>query len=203
MNNYYRLVISGVARSGKNLMARSIIRFLTGKGISAKEYAFATELRKELNPLTTLNLGISAFTQDEAEKKIVRPLLMVWGTDIWRKLDENHWVKKIDAAIQNDAHPHIAVVSDGRFENEIKWAQKNGYVIHLERRQDGKIVPPNNSDEEKNDPIVKKLANFNHIWETFGEDFDNLGYYDTVNLLNKIFPPEQIQTWQQDFPIPT
>ncbi len=195
----YILAVSGVARCGKNLFASSLIRILNEAGIETKEYSFAKELKKEVNPLTALNLGISAFTEDDKEKAIIRPLLLCWGTDVWRKLDENHWVKKVEDVIKNSTVPHIAVVTDARFENECLWAQRNGFVFHVEKLKDGKVLPPNNKDEEKNDPIVKNLANYRHIWQTFGDDHANLGYYNVRELVNSLFS-DKIPAWQKDFP---
>lgn len=196
----YVLAVSGVARCGKNLFAASLVRILVDLGINAKEYSFAKELKSEVNPLTLLNLGISAFTENDDEKAIIRPLLLTWGTDVWRKLDPNHWIQKVEKAIKDSDFPHVAVISDSRFDNECLWTQKNGYVIHLERTNDGKVFPPNNKDEQQNDPIVKKLANYCHSWETFGDDNINMGYYNVRELFHRIFSQEQITTWQKDFP---
>jgi len=195
----YTILVGGCARTGKSLMGRCILRFLAENNICAKEYAFANELKKECNPFTLLNLGISSFTEDDDEKPIIRSLLRCWGTDIWRKLDKDHWIKKVELAIKNDSTPHIAVINDGRFENEVLWAQKSGFVIHLERTIGGEILPPNNKDEQENDPIVKELANYRHVWPTFGDDHANLGYYNVSELMRMLFA-DQINTWQKDFP---
>ena len=203
MVNSYKVTISGVARCGKNLSARSAVKYFREFGIFAKEYSFAYELRKECNPFTLLSFGISAFTENDDEKKIIRPLLLCVGTQMWRNLDVDHWVKKVDEAINNDPHPHIAVLSDGRFSNEIEWSNKNGTSIHLTRTNNGIPVPPNNKDEQENDPLVKNLCKFHHSWETFGSGFEDSGYYSVANFLKEAFSPEQISQWQNDFPIPT
>lgn len=203
MYNSYKVVISGCARVGKNLFARSAVKYFKSLGINAKEYSFAHELKKECNPFTLLNFGISAFTEDHEEKKIIRPLLLCVGTQMWRNLDANHWIKKVDEAINNDPYPHVAVLSDGRFENEIEWANKNGTSIHLTRTNNGILIPPNNQDEQLNDPICKMKCNWHYQWETFGENFENIGYYSVETFLKEIFPPNQISQWQNDFSIPT
>lgn len=203
MFSSYRFLISGVARSGKSTFSRSTVRYFNSLGIRTKEYSFASELKKECDLFTLLNFGISAFTENDAEKKIIRPLLLCVGTQIWRNLDVDHWIKKVDAAIEDFPYPHIAVLGDGRFSNEIEWAQKNGIAIHLSRTNGGILVPPNNKDEEENDPICSSLANHQFSWETFGDNFEEMSYYSVSEYLKKIFPPEQISKWQNDFPIQT
>lgn len=199
----YRFTVSGVARCGKNLFARSSVKYFRSLGINSKEYSFARELKKECDPFTLLNFGISAFTENDEEKKIIRPLLLCVGTQMWRNLDVDHWVKKVDEAINNEPYPHIAVLSDGRFSNEIEWSNKNGTSIHLTRTNNGIPVPPNNPDEEFNDPICRMKCHWRHQWETFGSNFEESGYYNVANFLKEVFSPEQISQWQNDFPIPT
>lgn len=200
MSKSYKLAVSGVARCGKNLFARSAVKYLHSLGIAAKEYSFAHELKKECNPFTLLNFGISAFTENDEEKKIIRPLLLCVGTQMWRNLDINHWVKKVDEVIDNDPYPHIAVLSDGRFENEINWSNKNGTSIHLTRTNNGIPVPPNNADEQYNDPICRIKCNWKHQWETFGNNYEELGYYSVKTFFDQIFDENQIKTWQKLFP---
>ena len=195
------LGIAGYARCGKNSMARALEKVFSEKSILTKEYAFASELKKELNPLTTLNLGISTFTEDDKEKKIIRPLLICWGTQIWRELDTDHWVKKVDESIQNATFPHIALVTDVRFENESSWVQeKGGTILHLTRTIDGKPIEAGSLDEAKNDPIVKNKSNYCYEWGTFGDNFEQECYYKAKELVEKLFS-ENIPVWQKYFPI--
>ena len=55
---------------------------------------FADALKEECDELLGKYTDISAFTENNSEKKLVRPLLVTWGTSIRRKLDENCWIKK-------------------------------------------------------------------------------------------------------------
>ena len=68
--------ISGLARSGKD----TLFQFLSGKlkedNISSKRLAFADELKEECDDFLKKNIGISAFTEKNSEKEIIRPFLV-------------------------------------------------------------------------------------------------------------------------------
>jgi hypothetical protein len=197
------LGIAGYARCGKNSMARAISKVLVEKGILVKEYAFASELKKELNPLTTLNLGISTFTEDNKEKKIIRPLLICWGTQVWRELDEDHWVKKVDQVIKNDPLPHVAIITDVRFPNESSWVKENnGFVLHLSRTVNNQLIEAGSLDETKYDPLVKAMSDYCYEWGTFGDSFEEKCYYKAKDLIEEIFA-ENLTEWQKEYQITT
>lgn len=200
----FKIGITATKRSGKDSLCKAMIDAFADKGILAKRYAFADELKKELNPLFLLNSGISAFTEDPVEKELVRPTLIAYGTGFWRKKDPYHWLKKVESAIQNDKTPHIAIITDVRFpEDEGKWAKNNGFLIHLKRfNDDGLYCPPAGEDEAKNDPILEKISNYKHEWPTFGEDNLIQCYYHARHIIEDNFA-DKISQWQNDFPIPT
>ncbi len=200
----YIIGITATKRSGKDSLCKGMIDVFADKGILAKRYAFADELKKELNPLFLLNSGVSAFTEDEVEKELVRPTLIAYGTGFWRKKDPYHWLKKVESAIKKDKQPHIAIIPDVRFpEDEGKWVKDNGFLIHLTRFDDDcACCPPAGEDEAFNDPILKKMSNYCHEWETFGEDNLVQCYYHARWIVDSIFT-DKISQWQNDFPIPT
>ena len=62
-----------------------------------------------------------------------REVLQYLGTDIFRSMYQNVWVDACLRQIQEDA-PEVALVSDVRFDNEIKAIQEqDGFVIGLTR----------------------------------------------------------------------
>lgn len=200
----YIIGITATKRSGKDSLCKGMIDVFADKGILAKRYAFADELKKELNPLFLLNSGVSAFTEDEVEKELVRPTLIAYGTGFWRKKDPYHWLKKVESAIQEDKTPHIAIIPDVRFpEDEAKWVKDNGFLIHLKRFDNvGCYCPPAGEDEAKNDPILEKISDYRHEWETFGVDNLIQCYYHARQIIEDNFA-DKISQWQNDFPIPT
>jgi hypothetical protein len=60
-----------------------------------------------------------------------RTFLQFWGV-FRRQEDEDYWVKKVEAQIAKD-QPTVAVVSDCRFPNELRWAQKFGEAVRVDR----------------------------------------------------------------------
>lgn len=193
--------ISGKKRCGKDSLCNALIKYLGSKNILAKRYAFADELKKELDPLFLLNAGISAFTEDPVEKELVRHVLIAYGTGFWREKDPDHWVKKVDAAIKNDSRPHVAIITDDRFPNESQWVKDNGGIlIHIERLDlNNRPMPAAGRDEELNDPIIKAASDYQLLWPTFGES-EEVFLQETKRVSDDLFFGYYKQ-WQESFPI--
>ena len=139
--------LCGNARSGKDTFCRIAQIFLDKKKVGAARAAFADELKKDLDDLCRHKIGFSAFTEDPENKEILRPLLVSYGTDIMRKLDENWWIERIDKTL--GVHQQLEllpIITDVRYPNEMKWIQeeKNGVCIHLTRHGIG----PANKEEK-------------------------------------------------------
>jgi hypothetical protein len=60
-----------------------------------------------------------------------RTFLQFWGI-FRRKEDENYWVKQLEDQIKKD-QPTVALVSDCRFPNEMRWVQQYGECIRVDR----------------------------------------------------------------------
>ncbi len=191
------VLISSVARGGKDTITKAFIQEFAQNGINAKRFAFADALKREVNPLTLLNLGINAFTEDSYEKQLIRPLLLAWGK-IGRNLDENYWVKKVSAEIKS-SEPCLAIISDCRYVSETKFFPDKT-LIHLTRYDDdGDEFPPVGEDEALWIPELKKMADFRISWNNFHDD-DSLRYYKGRQFFNQIFA-DKIPQWQNDFPL--
>lgn len=162
--------IGGVARCGKDTMANHIVSELISLGKTAKRYSFAKALRDECDRFLIETVGISAYTEDPEHKKIIRPFLVFWGTDFRRKLNEKVWIEKIRDQIEEDGVDY-AVISDVRFENETEFVHsKNGFMLHLSRKDNGNLVPPANETEAENDPKVHANSNYLITWETTDDE---------------------------------
>jgi len=163
--------ITGLARSGKDSfynLSKPIIESLNQKHV---RYAFADSLKEESDELLSKYVGISAFTEDNSEKEIIRPFLVTYGTHVRRKLNPDCWIDKIQKKIEQDTDKDSWVfVTDVRYENEIEWIHKlNGKAIHITR--EGNIAP--NQEELDNDPILRKRADWQLSWKDFEmEDMD-------------------------------
>lgn len=167
--------ITGVARCGKDTLGRNLQRKFQKMGIPSISISFASALKQDLDPFLKEKLNLSAFTEVSSEKDIIRPILVCWGTSICRKLDADHWIKKIEKRVLSSIDSKIIVIiPDVRYENEVKWIQKNGgFVIHLSRMG----IEPANFEEKVNDPIVKKLSNAQIQWKTFTNEKKTCNYH--------------------------
>lgn len=172
--------ISGVARCGKDTLGKHLISKLNKSGFPAMNISFAMELKRDLDSFLKEKLNISAFTESNSEKEIIRPMLVCWGTDTCRKIDPDHWIKKIEKQVKASINNKIIVViTDVRYENEAKWIKDNGgFLIHLSRMGQ----KPSNFQERLNDPIVKRSADHIIKWKTFSDEKETCNYH-----LNKLF----------------
>lgn len=157
--------ICGLARCGKDSFFNMSSNFLNKKGLKTKRFAFADSLKEECDEILSKYVGISAFTESNDEKQIIRPLLVTYGTHIRRKLNQNCWIDKIHNEVKKDLSDNkIVFITDVRFENEINWIhQLNGASIHITR--EGNVAP--NEDERINDPILKNKSTARLNWKDF------------------------------------
>lgn len=178
--------VAGLAQSGKD----SFFELITSEFVNEKDiegtpsflkHSFADEVKQDLDSFVKEKFGFSAFTEVKEEKDIIRPLLVTWGTHVMRKIDEDHWIKKMMPKLESGL---INVITDVRYPNECSWIKKHlkGKVIHLTREG---VTPPN-EEEAKNDPILKEMSDKRLYWETFLEKDDLKKAYGTIckNILN-------------------
>jgi len=145
----YKIIgISGNARSGKDTMGVNFQKILSDIGIKSKRYSFAYELKKSVDEFLIGQLGISAFTEDEEEKKIIRPFLVFWGTDVMRSINNNVWVERLESNLKSN---HVNIITDLRFTNELDWIKKNkGFSLMIKREG---IEPANDYEKINNDKM--------------------------------------------------
>lgn len=161
--------IAGVARSGKDTLAKYIHKKLEKNGTIAAKISFASAVKIDLDVFLKEKLNISAFTEKTEEKNIIRPLLVAYGTDVCRNnIDKDFWVKKIQKRVETNIKNNIiTIIPDVRYKNEIQWIKNlGGYVIHVSRCG----IEPANLEEKANDPIVEKLSDYKLKWKNFSDE---------------------------------
>lgn len=162
--------ISGFARSGKDTFHACCKELLTYSGQESKNYSFASALKQELDPLLLKYTGISAFTTNDSEKSIIRPLLVTYGTDIRRRLNRNCWIDKIKDQIKLDLQNNLKVfITDVRFLNEVEWLKSNGGVL-VNMSREGVVAA--NNDESEQYELFKHLIDYRVSWPNLSGDFD-------------------------------
>lgn len=100
--------------------------------------AFADELKRLCNRMLNAtidkeHLGIPHFNMSDVNvindhKQLLRGLWQWMGTDMIRHHDETFWIRKVEAYLTEHAL-NSAVITDGRFQNEIDWARSRGFII--------------------------------------------------------------------------
>lgn len=192
------IAIAGNARSGKDTLGRYISEILNNHEISTSLNSFAKALKLEVDPLLKNSLGISAFTEDSNEKKLIRDFLVFWGSDFRRRLDENVWINELEKAYDKKS---VLIITDLRFENELKWVrQNNGIVLFISRINDnGEMIEPANSYEEINNKILLESCDNSLTWLTTKDEslLKNLSHEIISPLLNK----EIFELWKATCPL--
>lgn len=186
--------ISGYARSGKDTFGEALVRILKTYGIKAKTYALATQLKEDITFLTESDFNISAFTKDDQEKKIIRPLLVGYG-EAWRKADADHWIKVLDSNFEPAILP---IITDIRYVNEADWIlDNNGFLLNVSRSLSSEnFVGPANEEEKLNGPKVKDKSSFDLCWGTMSDQklIDEVVESFIISILG-----EKIELWKAIF----
>lgn len=179
--------VGGIASSGKDTFVKIAKKILKERGYSAIRLAFADALKEELDPFTTKQYGISSWTNNIEEKKLIRRAMVSHGC-IMRDIDPAYWINKLDEAIENiHFNEDVIFVSDCRFPNEVDWVHKKwgGWFVHIKKynikewhptismesfKKNSSLYdlsPPveirtydeaPNEEEAKNDPVCEKRA---------------------------------------------
>lgn len=182
--------IAGVARCGKDTLGKHLLNKLEKNKLPCINISFASALKSDLNNFLIDKIKISAFTENNAEKDLIRPLLVTYGTEVCRKIDQDYWIKKIEKKVTSAINNKIIVViTDVRYENEAKWIKNNGgFIIHLSRINQ----KPANFQEKVNDPILKKTADYKIRWKTFSDEKETCAWH-----LNNLFKKYKWSTYGQ------
>lgn len=180
--------IAGVARCGKDTLGKHLILKLNKNSLPCINISFASALKTDLDSFLKEKLKISAFTENNSEKELIRPLLVTYGTEVCRKIDQDFWIKKIDKKVKSSIENKIIVViTDVRYENEARWIKQNGgFIIHLSRMGQ----KPANFQEKVNDPILKKVSDYKIKWKTFSDEKETCAWH-----LNELFKKQGWSTY--------
>lgn len=160
--------VSGFARSGKDTFFERSKLLLEERGKKAVRVAFADALKSECDELLSKYTNLSAFTEEDSEKEIVRPLLVTYGTQIRRKLNENCWIEKVQPqVIDYLKSDYYVFVTDVRFKNEAQWITMNGGILVNVAREN---IQPANHEERRQLHLMKGLINYDIFWPTYGSE---------------------------------
>lgn len=158
--------IAGLARSGKDTLAKNLAEVIEDDwGCEVKIFSFAKELKSQMDDFFKKHYGISAFTEDTEEKKVIRDLLVCHGETMKKFHTNTIWADIVIDSI--NPKKYFSIVSDVRFDFEVETVQNAyGKVIHIAKTGN---KPPNDI-EAKNDPKVMELSDLSHTWPPYEPD---------------------------------
>ena len=182
------IAIAGNARTGKDTLGNNFVKILNEQGIKAKTFSFANQLKEYVNQFVIDQTGISAFTENKEEKKLIRPFLVCLGTDVMRKINNNIWIEKLSGNLLGD---HVNIITDLRFANELKWIKEsNGLSLLIKR--DG-INPANPYEEEQNKILEDGVSSVFHMANL---DDENVMMLTANEILNSMITKDIYQKWK-------
>lgn len=170
-----------------------------------KHYSFATALKEMAIGLFNINKdlvygsneqknGFTQYTWEQMPTKVKgktglmtgREFMQYFGSEICRKIYPDIWTDRLIKDIKAE-EPNLAIVSDARFENEIKAIQEaGGKVIRLTRTVDGDHHESETAlDDYKGFDAIIDTQNLNieQSCEKLIEIIDNWGWFDTKILV--------------------
>jgi hypothetical protein len=174
---------SGKIGSGKDYIVKEVVgNYLRTQGIQYIHLAFGDALKVTLLTANFShaidNDGVTFETLYIKKTEKTRILLQTEATNR-RKIDENAWIKQLDAWISVHAMRGVRVVliSDVRFPNEIEYIKQKGGIIF-------RILAPERTMKKMKEEMDSNEAR-EHISET-ALDSNELNYYDGVIYNDKM-----------------
>jgi hypothetical protein len=136
-------ILIGIGSKAK--VGKDTLGLYLSKQYSLKRLAFADPLKEEVNTMLQ-SLGL---TYDDANKDVLRPLLIGWG-ESRRKMEPDYWVSIIEKQYKNTmscfgiagcGFYHGVVITDVRYVNEAMFIRNNGGVLINIIRDNGMDIP--------------------------------------------------------------
>ena len=174
--------LSGVAGSGKDLFFT-----LLSQRVRCQRFSLADILKKEVSNFTQQSYGIDPITCSRQEKDLIRPLLVTHGSIKRLRSEGRHWINQLNSKIlKNKVKDKIVIITDIRYDDyqkdEVYWLKEElgGYLVHISKyrveeavskknwpqKEANKVfTPPANQEETRNDPKLKRKANYLIEWE--------------------------------------
>lgn len=151
---------------------------------SLEHIAYEMNVSKdEIKPLYIAMIAFKDINELTVKKKnsTIRFMLQYWGTDVRRKNNENYWVQKtVDKILEINKLGNVALITDGRFPNELKGVSElNGITIQLDISREKQIENLLNRDG-----ILSNKEAFNHPSETSYLEYKDFDLILTEDILS-------------------
>ena len=168
--------ISGVARSGKNLLCDLLRESLRVKGLTSKQFALAAELKNDCKEFLQNKCNMDVWTDITEDKSRFREFLVWYGSLKRQQSNGRYWIEKLNSRIESYSGD-VAFITDVRYDSynkdEFYWIteEKQGVVIHLKRIINNMYVDPANDHEKFNDRKIQRKSDINIVWRTFDDPY--------------------------------
>jgi hypothetical protein len=187
--------IGSKARVGKDSLANLLFSSLNEKGFYTVKRSLATPLKEECDDFLKSQFNISAFTENNEEKELIRPILVSVGSAHRTRSRGQYFTWKLAEWLRKRSpSPQFVITPDLRYaifsNDELQWFQsQNAYIIDVDRiDENGQLIPPANSHEATNSEIIKKAATEVLVWKTYGNqvtpEMKKIADKITQNILN-------------------
>lgn len=170
------ILISGIAGSGKDTFFKLADEIFPNQ---FERFAFADELKKEIAPEIQSKYGIDVFICSREDKVKIRNELVEYGMKKRQESDGRYWIDKLKESISGCEK--VPMITDFRFLNERLVLEEffETASIHLEifcpKRGIG--YQPVIEEEIKNNPDLKRVADFKVFWPDSKGNVRLLGSY--------------------------
>lgn len=181
-NNYSNIVKTSFAEALKGEVEHLI--HLIRNNFTLEQIAQEMNVSKdEIKPVYLAMIGFGKVNELTVKNKnsTIRFLLQYWGTDVRRKHNENYWVQKtIDRILEINQLGNVALITDGRFPNELKGiSELNGIAIKLDISKEKQIKNLLNRDG-----VLPNKEAFNHPSETSYLNYKDFDLILTEDILS-------------------
>lgn len=181
MRDSFIIGISGVAGSGKDTTGLFLEQNMSTFGLKCQRFSLAESLKEQAKGYCMSKYGIDPTNCTREQKEVIRDYLVKYGKLKRNKSRGQFWLNILKEKIKK-SDCDIAIITDIRFaqfeNDEMNFILDNdGILVHVSRKnENGENVPPANSEEEKNDPIIEKNSQYKLNLSTLlhNNDIDNL-----------------------------
>jgi hypothetical protein len=161
-----RIALTGYARVGKSYAARYL-----AERYGLTVVAMGQIIKAQLDDLVQTHLGFSAFTENDAEKKRIREVLVHWGYSNYDAIIDEFFLLLPDRAVNERLF---------RVREAVRWKAEGGVIWHI---KDAVTRPAEPKEEEElrvlYDRHLIDAQVFNFYDERFYRELDR-AYADTV-----------------------
>lgn len=113
------VALCGYARCGKDTAGRALINH------GYERVSFGDIIKEQTNALVKAHLGFSTFTQDDEQKKQIRPLLESWGDVNYEKILSEFFANLPEFAVNT----RLVRVREAKM-----WKERGGVLVQIVRQ---------------------------------------------------------------------